>query len=195
MISRSPSPSPRTMSFYNFFGKRSTTAPKKAEPVISPPAPSTSTSPPPVEQSTDKLAPTKILKNTILFASETASNAGIPWVKVVSESIVRIIQRIEVSDDLPWPSGTILTAPPSIYIIQTMKLNEEASRDLDNDVKAFLYIVARNGRRNPDDEIVQQFKECALIEPRLILTDGNAFLQTGSIHTRRGAYRKLLSQC
>ena len=36
-------------------------------------------------------------KNTILFASKIAGNAPIPWVKIVTESIIYIIQRFEVS--------------------------------------------------------------------------------------------------
>jgi len=69
-----------------------------------------------------------------MFASLIASNAGIPWVKVVSQSIIGIIQRLE-----------------------TMKLNETALGDLENDIEAFLYIVVRNGRRNPDNELVERF--------------------------------------
>jgi hypothetical protein len=56
-------------------------------------------------------------------------------VKIVSESIIQIIQRLD-----------------------TMKLNEDAAGDLQNDIEAFLYIVVRNGRRNPDEEIVERFK-------------------------------------
>ena len=109
----------------------------------------------------------------MLFVSGIANNAG-SWVKVVSELIIRIIQRLEVSSRL----YTLIIRDNynlPFYITQTLKLNEEASRDLDNDVKAFLYIVARNGGRNPNDQIVEQFKECAFIEPRLILTDSNNF--------------------
>jgi len=38
-----------------------------------------------------------------------------------------------------------------------MKLNQEASQEFDDDVKAFLYIVARNVRRNHDKEIIENF--------------------------------------
>jgi len=42
-----------------------------------------------------------------------------------------------------------------------MKLNEEAYRELENDIEAFLYIFARIVLQNPNisGEIVQQFKE------------------------------------
>lgn len=38
-----------------------------------------------------------------------------------------------------------------------MQLNQEACQECDNDVKAFLYIVARNGGRNHDKEIIENF--------------------------------------
>ena len=54
---------------------------------VSGPSPNTS---PPIQVS-------GIFKNIITFAFLIASNIGIPWVKVVSESIIGIFQRLDVS--------------------------------------------------------------------------------------------------
>jgi hypothetical protein len=98
-------------------------------PVDVPPATTTSTktnTPPPSAQ---------IFKNTILFASKFAGNASIPWIKLVTESIIDIIQRFDI-----------------------MKLNEQVAMDLQNDVKAFLFIVARAATQDINDDIIKQFQ-------------------------------------
>jgi len=101
-----------------------------------------------------------------MFASLIASNAGIPWVKVVSQSVIGIIQRLE-----------------------TMKLNETALGDLENDIKAFLYIVVRNGRRNPNDELVEHFK--TQIQSIQLPVTQNSFLRFLSVQETRDIITRL----
>ena len=90
--------------FSKIFHKRSTKAPEQATPVSSVPeqaTPGLSASGPSANTSPIRLSADKIFKDTIMFASLIANNAGIPWVKIVSESIIGIIQRLDVSGPSP----------------------------------------------------------------------------------------------
>jgi len=54
-----------------------------------------------------------------------------------------------------------------------MKLNEQVAMDLQNDVKAFLFIVARAATQDINDDIIKQFQGFAFVDgvswPTLIL--------------------------
>jgi hypothetical protein len=45
-----------------------------------------------------------------------------------------------------------------------MKLNEQVAMDLQNDVEAFLFIVARSATQEINDDILEQFKEFAFAD-------------------------------
>jgi hypothetical protein len=44
-----------------------------------------------------------------------------------------------------------------------MKLNREATLDLEDDIKAFLFIVARSVALKPDDKVIEKFTKCDFI--------------------------------
>lgn len=45
-----------------------------------------------------------------------------------------------------------------------MKLNEQVAMDLQNDVKAFLFIVARAATQDINDDIIKQFQGFAFVD-------------------------------
>jgi hypothetical protein len=112
--------------------------------------------------------PTSVtLKNAVLFATKIASNASVPWVKIVTESVLQVTKRLDVSPLSLVPAKTPLIST------QTMTFNAEASRTLERDIKAFLYIVARATALFPDDQIVQLVKKCAFLDPSPSPADGD----------------------
>jgi len=102
---------------------------------------------------------TGTLKNTILFATKIASNASVPWLKFVTDTVIQIVERVEVSNPALCSSTNML-----ITRSEEMKSNEEAARSLEGDIKAFLYIITRAATLDPAVEIVDEFVQYDLIK-------------------------------
>jgi len=70
-----------------------------------------------------------------------------------------------------------------------MKLNETALGDLQNDVKAFLFIVVRKGRQNPGVEAVEHFK--SKVQSIQLPVTSNSFVRFLTVQETRDIITRL----